>query len=187
MMGGDMAETNPLDRLFKETFATYYDAHFYEIEAEMLAQKWQRVDEVVKVIVAVTASGSAVASWAIWQKPGLQMLWAILSGIAALAAIIHATLGVPGRLKDWIEIRGFFLVLRNDLQILRQRMRAAPNLPIETIQSDYEALRKRFAEGEAKIKSDILLSTRLRVAAQQQLDDRIQRAKNRQQRSDDEL
>lgn len=179
-----MAEMTPLDRLFKETFATYYDAHFYEIEAEMLAQKWQRVDEVVKVIVAVTASGSAVASWAIWQQPGLGLLWAILSGVAALAAIVHATLGVPGRLKEWIEIRGFFLVLRNDLQILRLRMRSSPNLPIETIQADYEALRKRFAEGEAKMKSDILLGDRLRLAAQQQLDDLIERAKNRQERND---
>src|SRR5450755_2735328 len=169
-------EPDPLDRLWKETYALYYDAHYYEIEAELIVQNWQRIDDIVRVVVAVTASSSAVAGWRLWGEPAWRTVWGCVAGISALIAIVHAALGVPMRLKEWGEIHRLFLVLRNDLQTLRQQMRIQTGVTAKEMRSGLETARARFRDGESKIKSDLLRTNRLRSAAQRLLEERIKRA-----------
>jgi hypothetical protein len=181
------SEADPLDQLWKETYALYYDAHYYEIESELIVQKWQRIDDIVRVVVAVTASSSAVAGWSLWSDPAGKTIWACIAGSSALVAIVHAALGVPARLKEWGEIHRLFLVLRNDIQTLRQQMRIQTGGSTRAIQAAFDAARTRFTEGESKIKSDLLRTNRLRNAAQRLLDERIKRTIDTKQRSENEI
>ena len=180
-------DPDPLDRLWKETYALYYDAHYYEIESELIVQRWQRIDDVVRVVVAVTASSSAVAGWSLWSDPAGKTVWACIAGLSALVAIVHAALGVPARLKEWGEIHRLFLVLRNDIQTLRQQMRIQSGGSAKALQAAFDAARTRFTDGESKIKSDLLRTGRLRKAAQSLLEERIKRALDNKKRSENEI
>jgi len=43
---------------------------------------WSRFDTVSTVLVAITASGSTIAGWALWNEPAGKFTWGIISGIA---------------------------------------------------------------------------------------------------------
>jgi len=89
------ASPDPRDEIWVASFDTLYDALYAEAVADKLIDRWQGVDQVTRALVAITASGSAVSGWALWSKPQFQSTWLIDSGVAALLAILHATLGVP--------------------------------------------------------------------------------------------
>ena len=112
---------DPRDELWNAIFETYYDALYNEILADKLIARWQIVDEFTKVIVALTASGSAIAGWSLWAQPGYQGLWECLAARAAVLSIVHASLSVAERLKDAGEIRRAFAGLRIDLDSCQQR------------------------------------------------------------------
>jgi hypothetical protein len=51
---------DPRDELWNAAFNTYYDAYYEEIAADKMISRWQILDELTKVLVALTASGSAM-------------------------------------------------------------------------------------------------------------------------------
>jgi hypothetical protein len=160
---------DPRDQLWEATFETYYDTYFHELLEDTLINRWQRFDEATKVLVALTASGSAVSGWALWTNPGFKTIWTVLAGIAAVLAIVHATLGVPARLKDHGEIKRLFASLRTDLETFRYRMRIDPNFPIAEFTEQFMDHRTRFSNGVQLLKSDILRTNRLADRVRDQL------------------
>ena len=116
---GETMAADPRDALWDATFRAYYDVYYSEILANKLIARWQIADDFTKVLVALTASASAVAGWALWQQPEFKTIWTVLAGLSAVLALTHAVLAVPRRLKDWVETRSHFLSLRIDLETLR--------------------------------------------------------------------
>lgn len=161
---------DPRDQLWNAVYETYYPSHFEEIMAEELLNRWQWVDEITKVIVALTASGSALSGWALWSQPGFRILWAILAGAGAFIAILHLSLGVPRRLNDWGEIRSVFAALRVDLQTFRYRMKIAPQFSIDEFTQEFVAYRKRYGDCIQRLKNDIVRTKRLETKVQCLLD-----------------
>jgi hypothetical protein len=98
--GEDEFEGESFGELWKAVFDTYYDAFYNEVLADKLVNRWQVVDDTSKILVAVTASGSALSSWALWNQPGYRFVWTGLAGFSAILGIIHTSLGVSHRLKD---------------------------------------------------------------------------------------
>lgn len=147
---------DPRDAIWNKTFETYYESYFYELVADKLVDRWQLTDDVTKVLVAITASGSAISGWALWQDPGVKWLWAIVAGIGAVLAIVHAALGVPNRIKDWEDIKRSFVSLRVNLETFRHRMEIDPNFPVDGFTNDYAIFRKQFGELVPRQKNDIL-------------------------------
>jgi hypothetical protein len=169
----DSSQSDPRDRLWEATFETYYDAYYEEILASDLIDRWQIVDDAAKVMVALTASGSAVSGWALWSQPGFRWLWAVVAGGGAVVAILHATLGVAARIKDWSDIAGIFTTLRTDLETFRYRMEIGPDFSVEKFTSAFEGFRKRFSEAAPRLKNDILLTRGLQNRAQDKLNERL--------------
>ncbi|MBM3156539.1 MAG: hypothetical protein FJ004_04555 [Chloroflexi bacterium] len=99
MTTGSMTE-DPRDTLWNDAFYTYYDAYFEELLSDTLVQRWTRIDFIVKILVALTASGSAVAGWTLWEKPELKVVWGAISLIAAIASIFHTTALVDNFIKE---------------------------------------------------------------------------------------
>ncbi len=157
------------DELWEVTFETYYDAYYNEQLADYLINRWQRVDESTKVLSALTASGSAVSGWALWNQPSFHLMWALLAGAAALLTITHAALAVPGRLKDQAELKRRFAGLRTDLETFRYRMRVNPDFSVDDFTKEFVTYRTRYSDSIQLLKNDLLLTSRLAKKAQSEL------------------
>ncbi len=150
------------------------------IAEDRIINRWQIVDELTKVLVALTASGSALSGWALWSNPQFKIIWVVLAGLGAILAIFHSTLGVPGRLKDWGECKRWFAMLRIDLETFRHRMTFNPEFSVNDFTDDFVEYRRRYGEGIQRIKNDILWTKSLEIKAQAELNERLKN-KNHEQ------
>jgi hypothetical protein len=160
---------DPRDELWNAAFDTYYDSYYQELLRDALVDRWQRVDDLTKVATALTASGSAVSGWALWNEPHLKVAWAVLAGTAALLTIIHATLNVPERVRNHAETKRAFAALRANLETFRYRMRVDPEFPVPSFLDEFVVFRTRFSELLQLLKNDILLTSGAERMTQQHL------------------
>jgi len=158
------------DKLWELAFETYYDSYYEEIVADKLVYRWQLFDQISKVLIALTASGSAVSGWALWNQPGFRNIWVVLAGLGAVLSVIHAALSVSSRLKEWRDVKTSFVVLRIDLETFRNRMALQPDFPLDKFIEEYEQYRKRYSEAMSRIENDLLLTPRLKNRSQDALD-----------------
>ncbi len=149
-------EEDPREELWQVSFETYYDAYFQEMVADRLINRWQRLDEATRLLVALTASGSAVSGWALWTEPHFRVAWVILAGVAAVLSIGHSTLGVPARLKDLGELKRRFGALRTDLETFRYAMRVEPGFKVTEFSETFTDLRRRYSDSLQLLKNDLL-------------------------------
>ena len=160
---------DPRDELWQVAFETYYDAYYQELLCEKLIGRWQRADEITRVLVAVTASSSAISGWVLWTNPHFRPFWTAVAGLAAFLTIIHAALGVPARLHDQGDAKRRWAGLRTDLETFRYRMKVNPDFPIETFVRDFAGYRKRYGDAIQHSKDDVLGTHK----AQQRVQDRL--------------
>ncbi|HXY79686.1 MAG TPA: hypothetical protein VEI08_03525 [Candidatus Bathyarchaeia archaeon] len=159
------------DEIWNAAFDTYYDAFYEEICADKLINRWQKLDETSKVLVALTASTSAVAGWALWTEPHFKPLWSGIAGIAALLTILHASLSVSGRIKDQAEIKRLFASLRIDLETFRYRMRFDPSFSIPDFTKEFSAYRDRYSSNMQLLRNDVARTKGLQERSQAQVDE----------------
>lgn len=172
-MTNETAKSDPRDTMWERVFDTYYESFFYELVSDRVVNRWQITDDVTKVLVALTASGSALSGWVLWQDPDLKIVWASLAGFGSVLSIIHASLGVPSRLKDWQEISSSFTSLRIEMETFRHTMEFDPNFDIAVATKKYENYRKTFGEYLHRQKNDILHTENLRLRAQEELNSKL--------------
>ena len=165
--------TDPRDEIWSATFDTYYETFFEEMACEVLLDRWQWLNDVTKVLIALTASGSAVAGWALWQNEDAKLLWTGIAAASALLAIVHSALDVSGRLKSHGDNRRLFAALRIDLETFRYRMQVDPSFPVEKFTSELVKLRERFGQAIDRGKNDIMLTNGLRRRVQGELNERL--------------
>ncbi len=166
-------DADPRDELWQVSFETYYDAYFQELVADGLINDWQRVDEITRLLVALTASGSAVSGWALWTEPHFRLAWVFLAGAAAVLAIVHATLGVSGRLKDQGELKRRFSGLRTDLETFRYRMRVNRDFPLADFSAEFAEFRRRYSDAVQLLKNDLLETRAFDTRCQGVLNERL--------------
>ncbi|MBI1814998.1 MAG: hypothetical protein HYR72_08480 [Deltaproteobacteria bacterium] len=168
-VGPIAAERQSRDELWLGAFETYYTAYFEELMAARLVTWWQRVDDVTKVLVALTASGSAVAGWSLWNQEYYKNFWVAAAGIAAVLSIVHAALGVPAKLKDHTGIQRRFASLRTDLETFRYRMRISPSFPVKDFTEMFATFRKRLGDEVQLLQTDLLSTDGLQERVQDRL------------------
>ena len=150
-------EDESRQQLRNAALETYRDAYCNEIEAGILIGRWQTVDEITKVIAALTSSGSAVAGWLVWNEKGWpQNVWKSLAATAAVLSIMHVALKVSDRVKDWSDTKGHFVRLRTELETLLYHMTVNRYFPVEELAKKFDALRTRYGEGLDRKKVDPL-------------------------------
>lgn len=157
------------DALWAAASKTWFMIAFNEAFTEAVAGRWKVFDDVSKVIIALTASGSAVAGWALWQMPDYRTAWLVAAGAGAVLAILSTALGVAARLKDWDDSRREFSVLQNDVGTFRDRMRITPDFDVVTITKEYVEFRRRYGEVAQRLRHDLLATTRLKNACQDRI------------------
>jgi hypothetical protein len=161
------------DELWGAAFDTYYDAYYEELLADRIISYWQLLDEATKILVALTASGSAVSGWTLWNDPNLKYIWAILAASGAFVALVHASMGVPHRLKDWMDIKRLFAVLRIDIETFRYRISVNPDFVIDVYTAEFIEYRKRYGDGVQQLKNDFLLTRCVAKSVQRELNVRL--------------
>jgi hypothetical protein len=166
-------EKDKRDIIWDKVFEVYYDSYWVEILSEKLINIWQKVDDTNKVLVAITASGSVISGWALWENPALKYIWVTLAGFAALLSIIHAALSVANRIKDWTETKRQFTLLRIELELVRAKMEINDDFDEKEFEAVYVNAKKKYAEFYTNIRNDIFKSHGLKVNAQNELNIRI--------------
>jgi hypothetical protein len=131
------------------------------------------VDSVSKFLIAITATGSAVAGWALWEKPGFKEIWIIIAGLAALMTIVQSTFRVPERVKQWADVGNKFGNLRNTLEGLQQRIKMNPQHPFEEYIKEYSGLRDEFNKEDDAIPNDLLVNKRRSGKIQRELNRKL--------------
>jgi hypothetical protein len=159
--------------LWKAVFETYYDAFYNEILADKLVNRWQILDDASKILVAVTASGSALSGWALWNQPGYRLFWAGLAGFSAVLGIAHSSLSVAHRLGDWGKIKRAFAVLRIELETLQYRMRFDFKATNRDFQRQFIKHRRQYLEAVQLLKNDVLLRKGIELKSQKALNQRL--------------
>lgn len=165
----DPQPEDPRDVLWEEAFRIYYDTYFEQLICERLLSKWSVVDLVSRLLVAVTASGSAITAWAVWTLAGFSWVWAALAGISALLSVVHSVLNVPSRLKELTESRTAYLLARADAERMRLSMRLDPQFNVTTLAEDLSRLRRTYNEADAKQGFDVFRTRGLEVEAQKEV------------------
>jgi hypothetical protein len=161
------------DEIWKAAYETYYAIYFEEMVSDELISTWQIVDEITKVAVAITATGSAVAGWALWDNLDFKWIWTGIAAASALLSIVHSAFAVQGRLKAHGDNRRFFSALRIDIETFRYRMQVNPDFPIDAYTKELVELRKRYGLAIDRIREDILLTSAVRTKVQGELNERI--------------
>ncbi|MBL1263624.1 hypothetical protein [Candidatus Methylomicrobium oryzae] len=168
---------DPRDQLWIAVYETYYQSYYQEILSDALLTRWQRFDDLTKLIVALTASSSAVAGLVAYfstnNNLNITWLWPVLSGIAALFAICHKEMAVQYRLRDHSDNMKAFSSLRLDLETFRSLIQIEPEFPIDEFKKTFEEFRKRYSEEYRRLRIDSFLTDGLRETCQAELNRRI--------------
>ncbi len=157
------------DQLWQISSETFYRCCYTELVVRRLSRKWLIIDELARVMITLTAAGSAVSGWTLWNNPQFKILWSIIAGFSAVLAILHSSLKVSERLKELNNTQQYFTGLGIDLETFRYKMKLNPNFSTEEFNQDFLTLRKRYSEGSQRAPDDILLTKRLKNNVQLEL------------------
>ncbi len=176
MTAGAMA-LDPADKqrdiLWNDSFNTYYDAYFDELLSDTLVNRWMRIDVGVKYLVAITATGSAIAGLALWQEPGWKAAWAALSLIAAAAGIFHSTALVDNLVKEHTRAHKEYAACRSDLENYRHDLNMDPGFDVARKDGEFKALKKKYEDCCGNSPRDWSVSDNLRERVKAQLNETI--------------
>jgi hypothetical protein len=164
---------DPRDTIWDAAYFLWYDTKYNVELASRMVDRLKALDDVTKVLVALTASGSAVAGWNLWSKNGFATAWVITAGAAALLSISHGSLGIPARLKDWLEMKRDFLGLRSGLDTFRSNMENHPDFDVAKSEEILAGFRGKFGEYEGRIPSDFFVTSGLKLRCQDGIDAEI--------------
>src|SRR5205823_5751415 len=111
-----------LNPLWNRSWEVLYKAYYYELTAEHVVARWEKIDIGVVFLLGATASGSAIAGWSLWSDPGWRGVWLIIAGLASVISIGHGAVAVPRRVKEQEKIRRTFSWLRVNLETIRRNL-----------------------------------------------------------------
>jgi len=149
-----------IDNIKQESWNTYYNTYFQELASQSLASLWEKVDIGIMLIVALTASGSAVAGWTLWSLAGWKVLWGVFAGIASVVSITHTTLRVPDRVKQQEELRRRFSEVRVEFENFLADLRIG--MKEDEARKRFKTLQGKYSECMKVAHLDILFTVSFR-------------------------
>ncbi len=167
-----MTENYKRDQLWTAVYDLYYYVYFDELISDELIKSWTWFDNAARVGIALSASSSAIAGWALWKQPTFKTVWAVIAGVGVVIAIVHTALGVSHHLRDLFECRSKLLRFRLDLQRFRTRMVIDPEFSIPSFENEFLRFHERWTN-ECQMREDLLQTKCLRNRVQDYLNVQI--------------
>ena len=137
-----------------------FQSYSQERMSEMASERWQQIDIVIAMFIAVTASGSAIAGWTLWSEPGWKYFWAFFAGIGSLASIAHGIMSVSSRIKDQENVRQIFCESRFDFEALQEDLDIG--ISDDHASRRYTEIRKKYSHCVKQTRPDIIFTKRFR-------------------------
>jgi hypothetical protein len=162
-MNSDQSELSESDKetwnqLWTNLHQSHYSAFFDELYAESNVRSWRAFDTISRLLQLLSASGSAIAGWALWKQEGYRDLWFFLAGAAAIIALIHSVLNVTEKVKEDTLVFSEFKKLRLELERLKSKMQMKISDSLSDYKKEYFAILERFGTASALKRPDSLLS-----------------------------
>jgi len=111
-----------------------------------------RKNRILEFIIAVGASGSGIAGFALWKTDSGQYAWGAISGAAILVSIIKPILNLGHDIEEnsqlWAEYATLFARCRNVIRSIegaRSRIAQTGDLP-ENVQEEVRSIRAKMVE-----------------------------------------
>lgn len=165
--------SDPRDIIWNSAFEIYYKTYYEELLLECLTKRMQRIDSIARYLIAVTASGSAVAGWSLWQNDQFKIVWALISGFTALIAIAHSTQAIPKQLNEYLKASKTAVSLRHEIENFRNDLNLDPNFDVNRANDELKTFREKYVELINDCSKDITCTNRLENKVQDNLDKRI--------------
>jgi hypothetical protein len=170
----DEADIKVWDELWASAHLYHYQCYYEELTAEFLVGRWRLVDTVTKFLTTITASTSAIAAWAVWVSSSFNaIIWAIISGAAALLSILHISLGISDRIKEDTLIYSTFLQLRIDLEQFKVNMRIKSHDSLSVYKKEYMDILSKFGKANALKRPDFFITEKREKLIQADLNKRM--------------
>lgn len=161
------------NQLWNSSWDTYYESYYYELAISHVVSRWKIFDLVTKIVVALTATGSAIAGWSLWNVAGFKEIWIFIAGAAAILSILHAVIQVQSILATNAELRTSFSSMRLSLESFRQQLGIIPDFDVTEKNTEYQALRQKYEELATKYDGDLLLTKKLANNVQSDLNTKL--------------
>ncbi|WP_229767741.1 hypothetical protein, partial [Vibrio cholerae] len=160
---GEYVSLGNREEVWSSAWNAYYDAYYYEIMISSLGQRWELLDTISKVLIALTASGSAIAGWELWGKDGYKVVWLALAGGASLLSIVHAALQVQQKLEFHTKLASNFTNLRIELETFREQMGIFPEFDVTEFNKEFLKLKAKLKLNTSNYKPDVLATSGLQI------------------------
>jgi len=166
-----------LELLWDAIYDTFYDTYYEEVLSDSVISSLELFDKFCKIFIAVTTSGSTIAGFTIWSKPGWQVPWIMLCGITAFAAILHNSFDISNKLKEQNQINKIFTRLRVDFETFRYKLdfigTDVSDEVMNQFKEEFFILRERFAKNTELLQREVFITNRLKNKAQNDLDKKL--------------
>lgn len=163
------------NELWTSVHETLYETTFQEFVLESLVARWERAALISKFVITVTAPGSAISGWALWNTDAFKYLWAIVAGLGAIFVVAEAILHVNERIKENTLLMIEFRSLRTDIETFQKVMRINSLPGLQAYKDSFLNLRERYSKATSKRRPDLWHTTHVNNTAQGRLDQIFQR------------
>ncbi|GAF87360.1 unnamed protein product [marine sediment metagenome] len=112
-----------------------------------ISRRYYKTAMTMKIFLVIMASGT-VASWGIWQE--IELLWKILSGIAAILSIILPILRTEEKIDKTSFLKGKWIEVKNDYEFLWD---TKENKNLNGLTQEYKRIRDKETKVSKKEKN----------------------------------
>lgn len=109
---------------WQELWKLYYSVYFHELVDATVGNRLSWAVKISDFVFGATASGSAIAAWAVWNEAAFQPVWGALSGAAGFLAIVMPIIGIRDLAKNYSAS----LILARRLRLRIEFYRAELNI-----------------------------------------------------------
>jgi hypothetical protein len=169
--------SDEINQIWTDCWNLYHESYYQERLADKLALKWQRFDYPATFLVTITASGSAITGWALWDTSTGKIAWIVIAGVAALVSCASTVLGVSGRIKLLQDTRNKFSKIRISFEVFRARLSSLDES--EALQKKDELI-KEYQNAPEKV-HDFAINRKFEESVQDELDKDLRRCGYAQQ------
>ncbi|HFG1937145.1 TPA: hypothetical protein ACGF3Q_003637, partial [Vibrio cholerae] len=161
------------DEYWNSLWNNYYDSYYYSILFSELTIRAQWFDFLSKLLVAVTASGSAIAGWALWENPDFKIYWVIIAGSASFISIVHTTLNISEKLKCYIKLSNQMSEVRMEYESLKEEVTIYSEFNVDEMHAKSKAVKDKYIAVLRDYAPDFLSSKKLQNKSQDILNDKL--------------